>query len=203
VSRRDAAPAGAVVLVVEDRDALRTMLRLALEAHGHAVVEARDQPDAERMLAREQPDVVITDLRLPAGDGLGVLRAVKVCRRRVDGDLARFEREAAALARLPVHPALVGVHDAGRDGEAAWLAMDLVEGEPLSRRLDRGPLPAAEVAALVGDCVRRYGRIDVLHNNVGIGGGDADPTRVTEEAWDRILGVNLKSVVFPCKHVLR
>jgi DNA-binding NtrC family response regulator len=76
VSRRDAA-AGAVVLVVEDRDALRTMLRLALEAHGHEVVEAADQPAAERALASRQPDVVITDLRLPAGDGLGVLRAVK------------------------------------------------------------------------------------------------------------------------------
>ena len=77
MKRRDAAPAAAVVLVVEDRDALRTMLRLALEAHGHAVLEARDQPDAERALATGQPDVVITDLRLPAGDGLGVLRAVK------------------------------------------------------------------------------------------------------------------------------
>jgi two-component system response regulator HydG len=77
VSRRDAAPAGAVVLVVEDRDALRTMLRLALEAHGHEVVEAADQPAAERAVESRQPDVVITDLRLPAGDGLGVLRAVK------------------------------------------------------------------------------------------------------------------------------
>jgi len=59
-----------------------------------------------------------------------------------------------------------------------------------------------DCAALVAGCVRRHGRIDVLHNNVGIGGGDAGPTHVTEEAWDRILGVNLKSVVFPCKHAL-
>ena len=59
-----------------------------------------------------------------------------------------------------------------------------------------------DVAALVADCLRRHGRIDVLHNNVGIGGGDAGPIQVSEEAWDRILGVNLKSVVFPCKHVL-
>ena len=59
-----------------------------------------------------------------------------------------------------------------------------------------------DCAALVAECVGRHGRIDVLHNNVGIGGGDAGPTHVTEEAWDRILGVNLKSVVFPCKHAL-
>jgi DNA-binding NtrC family response regulator len=77
VSRRDPPPDGAVVLVVEDRDALRTMLRLALEAHGHGVREARDQPSAEAVLASEPPDLVVTDLRLPAGDGLGVLRAAR------------------------------------------------------------------------------------------------------------------------------
>ncbi len=53
------------------------MLRLALESQGHRVAEARDQPEAEAMLASTPPAVVITDLRLPAGDGLGVLRAVK------------------------------------------------------------------------------------------------------------------------------
>ncbi len=60
----------------------------------------------------------------------------------------------------------------------------------------------AECQALIAACVREHGRIDVLHNNVGIGGGDAGPAHVSEEVWDRILAVNLKSVVFPCKHVL-
>jgi len=59
-----------------------------------------------------------------------------------------------------------------------------------------------DCAALVAECVERHARIDVLHNNVGIGGGDAGPAHVSEEAWDRILSVNLKSVIFPCKHVL-
>jgi NAD(P)-dependent dehydrogenase (short-subunit alcohol dehydrogenase family) len=54
----------------------------------------------------------------------------------------------------------------------------------------------------MAECARRHGRIDLLHNNVGIGGGDAGPAHVREEDWDRILSVNLKSVVFPCKHVL-
>jgi NAD(P)-dependent dehydrogenase (short-subunit alcohol dehydrogenase family) len=61
----------------------------------------------------------------------------------------------------------------------------------------------AECEALIAECAREHGRIDVLHNNVGIGGGDAGPAHVREEDWDRILAVNLKSVVFPCKHVLR
>ncbi len=64
-------------------------------------------------------------------------------------------------------------------------------------------------ATVQDDCRRvmdavmeRWGRIDVLHNNVGIGGGDAGPAHLDEDSWDRILAVNLKSVVMPCKYVL-
>ena len=53
------------------------MLRLALEAQGHTVVEARDQPEAEAALAASNPAVVLSDLRLTEGDGFGVLRAAK------------------------------------------------------------------------------------------------------------------------------
>src|SRR6266511_4484684 len=53
------------------------MLRLALEAQGHTVVEARDQPEAEAALLASRPAVVLSDLRLPQGDGFGVLRAAK------------------------------------------------------------------------------------------------------------------------------
>jgi DNA-binding NtrC family response regulator len=53
------------------------MLRLALEAQGHTVVEARDQPEAVKALQSTYPAVVLSDLRLPDGDGFGVLRAAK------------------------------------------------------------------------------------------------------------------------------
>src|SRR5438477_8394423 len=53
------------------------MLRHALEAQGHTVVEARDQPEAEAALLANHPAVVLTDLRLPEGDGFGVLRVAK------------------------------------------------------------------------------------------------------------------------------
>jgi DNA-binding NtrC family response regulator len=65
------------VLIVEDKDSLRAMLRHALEGHGHAVVEARDEPEAVQQLRQARPVVVLTDLKLPAGDGFGVLRAAK------------------------------------------------------------------------------------------------------------------------------
>jgi DNA-binding NtrC family response regulator len=76
VSARAAAPT-ASILLVEDKDSLRAMLRLALEAQGHAVIEARDEPEAVAALRDSQPAIVLSDLRLPNGDGLGVLRAAK------------------------------------------------------------------------------------------------------------------------------
>ena len=59
------------------------MLRHALERQDHAVLEARDQPEAVRLLQQTQPAVVLSDLRLPDGDGFGVLRAVK----EIDADI--------------------------------------------------------------------------------------------------------------------
>ncbi len=53
------------------------MLRHALEAQGHVVVEAADEPSAIEQIQQARPAVVLTDLKLPAGDGFGVLRAAK------------------------------------------------------------------------------------------------------------------------------
>lgn len=58
-----------------------------------------------------------------------------------------------------------------------------------------------EVEALVKRCLDTYGRIDILHNNVGI--TDAhDVVGTTEEEWDRTMAVNLKSMMLTCKHVI-
>src|SRR3954467_8353047 len=59
------------------------MLRHALERQGHAVIEARDQPEAVKTLQQTQPALVLSDLRLPEGDGFGVLRASK----EIDADV--------------------------------------------------------------------------------------------------------------------
>jgi DNA-binding NtrC family response regulator len=53
------------------------MLRHALEAQGHEVLEASNQPEAIQHLQQSRPAVVLTDLKLPEGDGFGVLRAAK------------------------------------------------------------------------------------------------------------------------------
>ena len=54
---------------------------------------------------------------------------------------------------------------------------------------------------LVEHCIQTYGRADILHNNVGIEipGGIQE---ISEQDWDRVMSVNLKSVFLTCKHVL-
>jgi NAD(P)-dependent dehydrogenase (short-subunit alcohol dehydrogenase family) len=56
--------------------------------------------------------------------------------------------------------------------------------------------------ALATACKGEFGRIDILHNNVGIGAGDGGAMDFTSEGWDRIFGVNLKGPFLTCKHVL-
>src|SRR3546814_9952989 len=58
-----------------------------------------------------------------------------------------------------------------------------------------------QVAATVAACLDRFGRIDVLHNNVG-GSAPGGPVEMTEEVWDRQIDHNLKNVFLTCKHVL-
>ena len=62
----------------------------------------------------------------------------------------------------------------------------------------------AQVAASVQQCGRLWGRLDILHNNVGISvaGGDAEVTEITEEAFDRVMTVNLRGTVMACKHAI-
>ncbi len=75
-------------------------------------------------------------------------------------------------------------------GEAAAVAADVTD--------------EAAVRAAIEACLARFGRLDILHNNVGISveGGDAPITEIETEAFDRIVAVTLRSVVDACKHAL-
>lgn len=61
---------------------------------------------------------------------------------------------------------------------------------------------AADAAAIVADASARLGRIDILVNNVGIGGGDGPVHKIEEAAFDRILSVNLKGMWLVTKAAL-
>ena len=65
------------ILLVEDKESLREMLRRTLEARGYSVDDVPDAYEARRKLASARFLIVLTDLRLPAGSGLDVLRSAK------------------------------------------------------------------------------------------------------------------------------
>jgi len=60
---------------------------------------------------------------------------------------------------------------------------------------------AGDCQKMTEACLEKFGRIDILHNNVGIGqwGGVLD---TTEETWDKVMAVNVKSMFLTCKYVI-
>jgi len=65
------------ILLVEDKESLRRVLRMTLEAAGYSVTEAADARAAIDEIARVPHKIVLTDLRMPNGSGIDVLRAAK------------------------------------------------------------------------------------------------------------------------------
>ncbi len=80
---------------------------------------------------------------------------------------------------------------------AAIIASEGNEAVALSADVTR----SGDIASVTAEAMRRFGRIDILHNNVGIT-EMGDPIEASEESWDRVMAVNLKSVFLTCKHVL-
>ncbi len=72
-------------------------------------------------------------------------------------------------------------------GEAAPLTVDVAREDDVQR--------------MVRETVERWGRLDILYNNAGIGFG-MPVTQVPEEEWDRLIDINLKGVFLGCKHAI-
>ena len=99
--------------------------------------------------------------------------------------------------------ARVLVADRDLDAAAATVAEITAEGgDAVPFRAD--VTDEADIAAMVADACDRWGRLDILHNNVGISvaGGDAEISKIEGEAFDRIMAINLKSMVLAIKHAL-
>ena len=117
------------------------------------------------------------------GEGMGNCRATALT----------FAREGAKV--LCVDRDLTSAQEtvdmiAAKGGTAAAFKADVTKG--------------AEIKAMVSDVMKRWGRIDVLHNNVGVSlaGGDAELLSISEEAFDRCVAINLKSCILAAKHVI-
>src|SRR3954452_25443130 len=73
--------------------------------------------------------------------------AIKILSSALSADASsrqRLEREAKSISRLS-HPHICTLHDVGHDSGADFLVMELVEGETLEHRLDKGPLPPEQI----------------------------------------------------------
>src|ERR1700680_3596228 len=89
-----------------------------------------------------------------------------------------------------------------RNSAAAQETVDIIAGEGgKATALTADVSWAAEVEAMVAACLKTYGRIDVLDNNVGIA-EMGSVVEVTEAEWDRVFAVNLKSAFLAMKHVI-
>jgi hypothetical protein len=115
---------------------------------------------------------------------LGREVAIKVLPRAFVADaerLARFEREARVLASLE-HPNVAAIHELGQDGEVRFLVMELVAGETLAERLERGPLPVEEALDVA---LQVAAALDAAHRQ-GIVHRDLKPGNVMIDDEDRV-----------------
>jgi eukaryotic-like serine/threonine-protein kinase len=80
----------------------------------------------------------------------------------------RFEREAKAISSLQ-HPNICTLHDVGREGEIDFLVMELLEGESLADRIEKGPLPIEEVLRLgiqIADALEKAHTAGIVHRDL-------------------------------------
>ncbi len=95
------------ILLVEDKDSLRRVLRLTLENAGYSVSEAADARAALTEIAARPHKLVLTDLRMPNGSGLDVLRAAKAA----DGSIPVIVMTAFGSIDEAVQAMKDGAHD--------------------------------------------------------------------------------------------
>jgi len=95
------------ILLVEDKQSLRRVLRLTLENAGYSVTEAADAREAIDEITRNPHRVVLTDLRMPHGSGIDVLRASK----NADGDVPVIVMTAYGSIDEAVQAMKDGAHD--------------------------------------------------------------------------------------------
>src|SRR5438034_8053705 len=95
------------ILLVEDKDSLRRVMRLTLENAGYSVTEAADARAAINEIERAPHRIVLTDLRMPNGSGLDVLRAA----RAADGEVPVIVMTAYGSIDEAVQAMKDGAHD--------------------------------------------------------------------------------------------
>lgn len=102
-----------------------------------------------------------------------------------------FAREGATLLLVDRNPAWVEETAERVRAEGAQCSIFTADASKES-----------DCEAMINACIERYGRVDILNNVVGIGSGDRSVTSITEDAWDKMMDVNMKSVLFTSKYAI-
>ncbi|MFN3477215.1 MAG: sigma-54-dependent transcriptional regulator [Candidatus Methylomirabilales bacterium] len=136
------------ILVVEDKEGMRRMLKETLEGAGYQVAEATDGAEAVRRLTISCYDLVITDLKLPKKDGLAVLRAAK----EVDPQIPVILMTAYGTIRTAVEAMREGAYDYVEKDEAFVDRLLLLVERALERRrlFHENIILRAEIAEKIG-----------------------------------------------------
>lgn len=66
------------VLVIDDDEVTRTLVKRILDGEGHRVEEAHDGAEGLRLFGKNPPDLVLTDINMPGLDGHDVIQAIRV-----------------------------------------------------------------------------------------------------------------------------
>jgi two-component system response regulator HydG len=152
------AAAGGRILVVDDQRNMRATTAIVLRTAGHTVDEAEDLAAAVRRLQGEVFDVVLTDLRMPNGDGMDLLREVR-----------RLVPETQVIV-MTAYGTIESAVEAIRRGAYDFLAKPFKEDELLlrvSKALEKRRL-VGEVSLLSGEFRRRYGLEHIVGHSQAI-----------------------------------
>jgi DNA-binding NtrC family response regulator len=167
------------ILLVEDKDSLRRVLRLTLENAGYTVAEAIDARAALNEIATSRHRLVLTDLRMPNGSGLDVLRAA----RAADADVPVIVMTAFGSIDEAVQAMKDGAHDFLQKPVDSNHLLLLVE-----RALDQARLRTENVL-LREEWSRRYGFPRILGESEALKRTVGETQRVAQtEATVLLLG---------------
>ena len=114
---------------------------------------------------------------------------------------SHLRRQGAAVTTALSQDAAVQVLQ-NDDVDVIVLDLVLEGGSAIAMRAD--VTSERDLVQMVERCMEEFGRIDILDYNVGISlaGGDGKLPEVTEEAFDRVMAVNLRGNIMACKHVV-
>jgi two-component system KDP operon response regulator KdpE len=143
------------ILVVDDEPQIRKFLRLGLEGHGYAVLEAASAEAALRAVVSGQPDLVVLDLGLPDREGIEVLRELREWSRIPVFILSVRNREGEKVRAFELGADDYVVKPFGMPELLARIRA------ALRRRIESdSPEPVYRVGGLQVDLARRLVRVD-------------------------------------------